>query len=291
MKELNELNIVFYGTGPLAESLLVTLIEGGVIPKLLVTKPDSKVGRSQTLQSPQIKHLADVYHIPVVQPISLKAQLPPLLLDGDFDIGLVASYGMIIPDNVLEIPALGTLNVHPSLLPRFRGPTPIETALLNNEQDLSVSIMFLDDKVDHGPILAQASFPDFKELPDATCEVFEKLAGVRGGIMLLSEVLLPFSRGVLTAEEQDHTLATFTKKFSKETGLVSLSDDPNHILCVWRACTPWPGCYFIHKHGDKELRIKITEMTTEAGLPCITKVLPEGKKEMSFESFKNGYQK
>jgi methionyl-tRNA formyltransferase len=151
--------------------------------------------------------------------------------------------------------------------------------------------MFLDDQIDHGPILLQNSYPDFAELPDATSEIFEKLAGVRGGVMLLSEVLLPFTRGTLTAEEQDHTKATFTKKFTKETGLVSLDDDIKKIHSVFRACSPWPGCYFIHNHKGKELRVKITEMATEEGNTLIKKVVPEGKSEMDFESFKNGYIK
>lgn len=291
MKELNELNIVLYGTGPLAESLLVTLVEGGVTPKLLVTKPDSKVGRAQTLQAPNIKHLADMYRIPVVQPKTLKEGSPDELREGDFDLGIVASYGMILPDHVLEIPSLGTINVHPSLLPLYRGPTPIESALLNNEKNLSISIMFLDDQVDHGPILLQKSYPDFEDLPDGTSEIFEKLSGVRGGVMLLSEVLLPFTRGVLTAEEQDHSKATFTKKFTKETGLVSLTDDIEKMHSVFRACTPWPGCYFVHNHKGKDIRVKVTEMLTESGVTSIKKVLPEGKKEMDFESFKHGYLK
>jgi methionyl-tRNA formyltransferase len=291
MKEINQLKVVLYGTGPLAESLLVTLVEGGLTPKLLVTKPDSKVGRSQKLQSPTIKHLADVYHIPVIQPVTLKGKVSEELQNNDFDIGIVASYGMILPDNVLAIPDLGTLNVHPSLLPLYRGPTPIESALIAGEDNLGISIMFLDDQIDHGPILLQNSYPDFSEITDGTSEVFEKLAGVRGGVMLLSEVLSPFYHGALVAKEQDHSRATFTKKLSKENGLVSLTDSTDKIYNVWRACTPWPGCYFMHSHNGKDLRIKITEMQKSEDLISITKVVPEGKKEMDFESFKNGYLK
>lgn len=291
MKELNQLSVVLYGTGPLAESLLVTLIEGGLTPKLVVTKPDSKVGRLQTLQSPNIKHLADLYHIPVIQPLTLKGEIPKELSENEFDVGIVASYGMILPDCILDLPNLGTLNVHPSLLPHYRGPTPIESAILAGESHLSVSIMFLDEQVDHGPILIQRSYPDFTELPDGTSEVFEKLAGVRGGVLLLSEVLLPFTRGSLVAEEQEHTKATFTKKFNKTDGLVSLDDDIRKIHRIWRACSPWPGCYFIHNHKGKDLRVKITQMEYQDGNISIKKLIPEGKSEMDYESFKNGYIK
>ncbi len=291
MKELNELNVIFYGTGPLAEALLLTLVEGGLIPKLLVTKPDSKVGRKQVLQSPNIKHLADIYKIPVIQPQTLRSDLPEEMSSKEFDIGIVASYGMILPDEVLSVPNLGTLNIHPSLLPEYRGPTPIESALLAGESELSISIMFLDDKVDHGPILLQKSYPDFYELPNETAEDFEKLAGVRGGGLLLSEVLLPFTRGALVAEEQEHTKATFTKKFNKTDGLVSLDDDIRKIHRIWRACSPWPGCYFIHNHKGKDLRVKITQMEYQDGNISIKKLIPEGKSEMDYESFKNGYIK
>jgi methionyl-tRNA formyltransferase len=295
MKELKNVKLGFLGTGPLAEEALLTLVESGITPKIVITKPDSKVGRKQTLLPPNIVHIAKLYNIEVLQPASLKTlsdDFVEKLESLDLDIFLVASYGNIVPDSILEIPAFGTLNIHPSLLPKYRGPTPIESALLDGEQTLGISIMFLDDKVDHGPILAQESLNIFSDHPDETVEFFEKYSGSYGVKLLVDKVLLPFLEGHITAEEQDHSLATFTKKLTKEDGKVDLNyDSLEKILTVYRACTPWPGCYFVHSHNGKDMRVKISKMSIVGNTIQIDTVIPEGKNEMTFQSFKNGYIK
>jgi methionyl-tRNA formyltransferase len=291
MKQNSELKIVFFGTGPLAESALTTFLDSGLPIQYVVTKPDSKVGRKQILTSPHIKNIAESFGIPVLQPASLKINTPAELTAEEFDVFIVASYGNIIPEAILDIPAFGTLNIHPSLLPLYRGPTPIETALYNQDKVLGVSIMFLDNEIDHGPILKQEIYYSFEEMKDATTTDFERLAGVYGASLLLDGLLNDYVTGAISVVEQDHSKATFTKKFNKETGLVRLQDDIEHIHAVYRACTPWPGCYFIHRHEEKDIRVKISEMKYSEGIPVITKVIPESKKEMSYESFKNGFIK
>ncbi|MEN9852590.1 MAG: methionyl-tRNA formyltransferase [Candidatus Parcubacteria bacterium] len=291
MKKINELKIVFFGTGPLAESALTTLIESGISISYLITKPDRPVGRKQEIESPHIKHIAESFGIPTLQPESIKKEIPAELLVEEFDLFIVASYGNLIPDAVLDIPIFGTLNIHPSLLPLYRGPTPIETALKNGDKTFGISIMFLDDKVDHGPILAQKVLYAFDEIQEGVSEDFERLAGVYGASMLVDGLLEDFVGGAISVAPQDHALATFTKKFTKEDGLVSLSDSPEHMMNVYRACTPWPGCYFIHTHHDTQIRVKINEMKYIEQVPTITIVTPEGKKQMSWKSFQNGYMK
>lgn len=291
MIDLKSKKFVFFGTGTLAEHALQTMLEEGFIPELVVTKPDSKVGREQKLSSPAILHLAKINGIKTYQPESLK-DLPSdsPLLSTEYDLFIIASYGKIIPNLVLDIPSLGTLNIHPSLLPKYRGPTPIESALLHNEQTLGITIIFLDEQVDHGPILIQREYPDFKTFPDGTTNFFEGRAGVRGAELLI-EVLPHYISGGIQVMEQNHSLATFTKKFTKESGLVDMSWPLQKILDVYRACTPWPGCYFLHRHKDRNLRIKISKMSSSSGNITIDNVIPEGKKEMAYESFKNGYLK
>jgi methionyl-tRNA formyltransferase len=291
MIDLKSKKFVFFGTGTLAEHALQTMLEEGFIPELVVTKPDSKIGREQKLSSPAILHLAKINGVKTYQPESLK-NLPPdsPLLSHEYDLFIVASYGKIIPDTVLDIPSLGTLNIHPSLLPKHRGPTPIESALLQNEKTLGISIIFLDEQVDHGPVLIQREYADFETFPDGTTDFFEGRAGVRGAELLI-EVLPDYISGSIQVAEQNHSEATFTKKFTKETGLVDVSWPMQKILNVYRACTPWPGCFFIHKHKDKDLRVKITKMSILGTDIIIDSVVPEGKREMSYESFKNGYLK
>jgi methionyl-tRNA formyltransferase len=289
MKKISDLTIVFFGTGPLAESALTTLVEGGIPISLLVTKADSPVGRKQVLTSPHIVSIAASLGIPVIQPKSLRRDIPLELLEGTIDLAIVASYGNILPEPVLDIPLYGTLNIHPSLLPLYRGPTPIESALLRGDGALGISIMFLDMEVDHGPLLAQKVYYDFAEVESGVSTDFEYMAGAYGAAMLVDGLLEDFISGAVSVTEQDHSRATFTRKFIKEDGLVNLNDDMTHIWNVYRACTPWPGCYFIHIHNGKELRIKISEMQYTGGTPTITKVIPEGKNEMSYQSFQNGY--
>jgi methionyl-tRNA formyltransferase len=289
MKSINELNIVMYGTGALAEQALLTMQQANIVPKILITKPDAAVGRSRAKTPPNIAIIAKSFGIHVLQPNKLQ-DISHILEEFDLDIGIVASYGKILPQDVLDIPIYGTLNIHPSLLPKYRGPTPIETALTSGDNEFGVSIMFLDSQVDHGPVLYQKEFDDFEKLPDATLDTFEKLAGIYGASMLVTSVLEPFIHGAITAKEQDHENATYTRKFSKEDGKVDIENDSlDKILQVYRATTSWPGCYFLHMHKGSYIRVKISKMTKEGEDITITHVVPEGRKEMSWESFKNGF--
>ena len=141
---MEKIRYAFFGTGPLAESVLASLAREGYMPSLLVTKPDAPQGRHMTVTPPHIKTWATMNDIPVFQPESLK-DLPsdsPLHAE-PFDVFIVASYGKIIPEAILNLPKKGVLNVHPSLLPQYRGPSPIESALLDGVMTTGVSIMKL----------------------------------------------------------------------------------------------------------------------------------------------------
>ena len=146
----------FFGTGALAESVLSALVQAGYLPSLVITKPDSLQGRHMQLTAPHIKTWATMKGIEVFQPETLKdLALDSPLHTQKFDVFIVASYGKIIPDAILSIPTHGALNVHPSLLPKYRGPSPIESVLLDGDMTTGVSIMKLDEQMDHGPILAK----------------------------------------------------------------------------------------------------------------------------------------
>lgn len=289
----NNFSYAFFGTGPLAESVLAALVKAGYTPTLLVTKPDALQGRHMQLTAPHIKTWAEMKHMDIFQPESLR-DLPEdsPLHEGQFDLFIVASYGKIIPDDILNIPEKGVLNVHPSLLPVYRGPSPIESALLDGLMTTGVSIMKLDSEMDHGPILAQSAFIIN---PSSTSGTMEVECGQLGGELLV-QVLPHYLDGTLIPKEQDHSKATVCKKITKELGEITLQTQGDEVQRKFRALTPWPGIYFFIDHKGKSMRVKVTGVDlavsgteTLVASDIILKVVPEGKHEISFEDFKRGY--
>jgi methionyl-tRNA formyltransferase len=183
------------------------------------------------------------------------------------------------------MPKLGILNVHPSLLPKYRGASPIETAILNDDKNTGVTIMLMDEKMDHGPIVLQEEL-NFTHWPNKE-EVRKDLAKV-GGQMLV-DCIPELLKGTLQTIPQNHDSATFTKLIKKEDGEIHDTDFELKKYLKYLAYTPWPGVFFFITKNDKKIRIKITQAVYENEQFVIKKVIPEGKSEMTFESFKNGY--
>lgn len=287
------LRYAFFGTGPLAESVLAALVRAGYFPALLVTKPDAPQGRHMQMTPPNIKVWAEMKNIQVFQPETLK-DLPkdsPLHV-GNFDVLIVASYGKMIPEDILMLPKKGVLNVHPSLLPKYRGPSPIESALLDGVLTTGVSIMKLDAEMDHGPILVQGAL---LIEADATAGTMEVECGMLGGELLV-QVLPPYLDGTLIPKEQNHAEATVCKKITKELGEITLATKASEVQRKYRALTPWPSLHFFIDHKGRRVRVKVTKVdTTMIGTDTllasdvITHVIPEGKHEMAFSDFKRGY--
>ncbi len=286
------ISYVFFGTGPLAESVLASLVRSGYVPSLLVTKPDAPQGRHMEVTAPYIKQWAELKGIEVFQPASLKEVTSDSPLHAKkYDVFIVASYGKIIPEDILNLPSKGVLNVHPSLLPLYRGPSPIESALLDGVMTTGVSIIKLDEKMDHGPILIQSAFMISLFSNAGTLEVE---CGQLGGELLI-QVLPHYLEGTLLPKEQDHDKATICKKITKDLGLIHLEDDIDTVRRKFRALTPWPSLYFFITHADKMMRVKINEIEliknhkSPKAEDYIVTVTPEGKNQMDFESFKRGY--
>lgn len=289
MSEGTPLVFAFFGTGPLAESALASLVRHGYTPALVVTKEDKKVGREHTLTAPSIKEWAVYKGIPVYQPSTLKIQDGPLF-EKRFDLFIVASYGKIIPEHILELSTHGTLNVHPSLLPKLRGPSPIESALLDGDRVIGLSIMKLDKEMDHGPLLVQSQIP--VEMND-TALTMEHKAGKAGGDLLAS-VIEHYVHGSLTPHEQEHEKATYCSFITKDMGEITLEEKESSVRRKWRALTPWPGLFFIIQKGDKDIRVKVNSLhplqnEEKTASEIIASVTPDGKKEMIFDDFKKGY--
>ena len=300
-------NFTFFGTDDFSIKVLEELKKDGYIPSLIITAPDRPAGRGQKMQEPPVKIWATNLNIEVKQPEKLDANFIEELKAQKWDFFVTASYGRIIPKEVLEISNKGAFNVHPSLLPLYRGASPVESAILGDQKETGVTIMLMDEKMDHGPILNQ-EFVYFEKWP-TKIEVENRLAEIGG--KLLSETIEPFLSGEIEEQEQDRGMATFTKKIIRETGEIKWSEiekaikEPSsdlarQIFLKIQALNPWPGVFFFIEKDGRSMRIKIksaqwntkSDNTEEDfGKLEITSVLPEGKKQMTFEDFKRGYLK
>ena len=287
----HKLNFAFFGTPEFSTIILDELEAAGYVPSLIVCSEDKPVGRKLIITPPHTKVWAEKRGIKVIQPKSIREERNPGITEiiknisqeisgQQWDLFIVAAYGKIIPQAILDIPTQGTLNVHPSLLPKLRGPSPIESAILT-EDETGMSIMVLDADMDHGPILAQektvtGQWPEY-------ADVLENTLAHQGGTMLAG-VIPSWMDGTLKGTVQDHTLATICKKITKEDGLLDLNESPEKNLRKIRAFCVWPRAYYM-LNG---LRIIVTKAHIEDGKLVLEKVIPEGKKEMSYADFVRG---
>ena len=272
----------FFGTSEVAVYVLDALEAQGLLPALIVTAPDRPKGRGLTLTPSPAKAWALERDIDVITPESLKGpEIHNELANTDWDLFVVASYGKIIPKSILDLPRKGSLNVHPSLLPKFRGPSPIMSAILADERETGVTIMLMDEEMDHGPILAQARIEiDAEDWPMRGRDLEELLATEGGN--LLAETIPQVMEGALPREEQLHAEATYTKKFTPEDARIDLSDGPYNNLLKIRTFDQNPRAHFIDEQGK---RVIITDAAVENGTLVLLSVIPEGKKEMSYEEY------
>jgi methionyl-tRNA formyltransferase len=282
-------NFIFFGTSYFSVIILDELKVAGFTPTLVVTVPDKPKGRALVMTSPETKVWAETHNVPCVQFGTLKnaeseTEIKKYFPDG-CDVGVVASYGNIIPQNILDIPRRGMLNVHPSLLPKLRGASPLQSAILS-EHETGVTIMHLDAQMDHGGIVAQEKIA-IHDWPPYALDL-EELLGHAGG-KLLAEVLPRWIAGTATETVQNHTEATFTKKIEKADAKLDLSAPMEVNLRKIRAYHVWPGAYFFHTHkSGKKIRVIVTRAHVENGILTIERVIPEGKKEMNYSDFLRG---
>lgn len=274
-----ELKIIFMGTPEFGAIILEGLVKNDYKPILVITAPDKPVGRKQTLTSTPVKKIAKKYNIPVVHQLEEIKKIKP-------DLIIVAAYGQILPKEILEMPKYGCLNVHPSLLPKYRGASPIQTTILNGDKETGVTIILMDEKMDHGPIIAQTKY----KIPDDINHKELDSTLAKQGATLLVKTLPKWINGEIEAKAQDEPKATYTKVLKKEDGKIDWSKSAGEIEKQIRAFYPWPGAFTFIKHKGKVLRVKIlkADISKEDKL-IIKKIQPEGKKAMSFEEFKRGY--
>lgn len=285
MFQKNPLTFSFFGSSRFSVIVLDELEKSGLIPKSIVTTPDKPQGRHLTLTPTPVKEWGLARNIKVYEPVRLGEEFGEILKKENTEVFIVASYGKIIPKAIIEIPKHKTLNIHPSLLPQYRGASPLQAAILEDQKKTGVTIMRIDEEMDHGPIVAQkevlvTEWPKYAD--------FEEMMA-RTGAKLLAEILTDWVAGKIPEKEQDHSSATYTKKIIKEDGLIDLEADPYLNFRKIQAYSTWPKAYFILK--DRNIRVKITEASFTAGKLTIEKVIPEGSKELAYADFARGYMK
>jgi len=285
MKNINDLNIAFFGSPQMAVYVLDALLARKIKPNLIISQPDKRVGRGLLLTKPPAKIWAEKNNIPVFQPNTLTNQeiVQTITNKGVWDLFIVAAYGKIIPQSILDIPKYGTLNVHPSLLPHLRGASPIQSAILE-DNETGVTIMLMDEQMDHGPIIMQQK-TETQNWPPRTSELL-KITGAQGGKML-AEIIPKWVENKIQPREQDHKNATFTKKIQKEDGLINLNEDSLKNFRKIQAFDIWPRAYFYTETNPqcKKTRVIITDASLENKKLIIKKVIPENKKEMDYNIF------
>lgn len=278
----------FFGTPDIAVTALEEMKTFGYLPSLIVCNPDAPVGRKQVITPPPVKVWAEAHGIPVLQPTTLtvREELAPLT-DTQFDFFVVLAYGKLIPEWLLTIPTHGTINAHPSLLPKLRGASPIRSTLLQDLSAAGVTIMQMDAKLDHGPILAQQPV-ELHDVPVPGRQLDTTLARISGD--LLVDVMQKIPAGEVTPTPQDHQNATFCTKLTKDMAEVVL--DPHQLpigpaaLTLYKkvcAFDGWPGVFFFYQNQ----RVKITSATYDTTSQTITiqSVIPAGKKETSWAHY------
>ena len=273
-------NFAFFGTDNFSVGVLDELKKVGFLPTLIITSPDKPKGRGLKITPPPIKLWAIKNKIDFLQPEKLGEKFNLEIRNWRLEIGVVASYGKILPAKILASFPKGALNVHPSLLPKYRGASPIQAQILNDEKKVGITIILMDEKMDNGPILASREFPN--EILNST-KLSEKLAG-KGG-KLLAETIPKWLAREIKPIPQDDSQATFCQKITKEDGLIDLNGDSRQNFLKIQAFAGWPGAYFFVEQNGKKIRMKITKASFVSGQLKIESVIPEGKKEMNYEDF------
>ena len=280
MKILNapmkkQINFAFFGTSHIAVYVLDTLEAAGFLPTLIVTIPAKPKGRGMEITPTAAEQWAKARNIPVSYTWEEFEKV-------EWDVAVIVDYGKIVPERIVRIPKHGFLNVHPSLLPHLRGASPIRTAILQNENPTGVTVMRVDEKMDHGPIVAQKKV-DIPNWPVKNSEL-ERILLTEGGA-LLSKILPHWIDEEVEAREQNHDLATYCEKVEKEDGLLDLAADSYKNLLKIRAYEGWPGTYTFFEKGGKKIRVKIMDAHIDNSSLVIDRIIPEGKREMSYEEF------
>ncbi|MFC2043081.1 methionyl-tRNA formyltransferase [Chloroflexota bacterium] len=302
-----ETRIVFMGSPEFSLSTLKALVEDYSVVGV-VTQPDRQAGRGRSLKPPPVKNLAHELGLPIIQPQKLSTpEALEQLRDWKPDLIIVAAYGQILKPEVLGLPSHGCINVHASLLPRWRGAAPIQAAILHGDQETGVSIMGMDIGMDTGPIISQRIIPIQSDDNGGTLSERISILGAE----LLMDTLTPFLEGEITPIPQENALVTYAPMLKKKDGQLDFTHPAEYLARQVRAYNPWPGSFTYWQEQvlkihlahvlptDEILDSSISPGTctiyqslpafgTSAGLLVLDRVQPACKKPMSGKAFLQG---
>lgn len=270
---MKPLNIIFAGTPDFAARHLQALIDSHHNVIAVYTQPDRPAGRGKKLTASPVKELAVSHDIPVYQPGSLRKEPAQQELAAlNADIMVVVAYGLILPKVVLDTPRLGCINVHGSILPRWRGAAPIQRALWAGDKETGVTIMQMDVGLDTGDMLLKTYLPIEDE--DTSASLYEKLA--QQGPSALLQALEGLANGSLAAEKQDETLANYAEKLSKEEARLDWTKSATQLWQEVRAFNPWPVSYF--EHQGNTIKVWQTQVSTTSSTAAPGTIISASKK-------------
>lgn len=270
---MKPLNIIFAGTPDFAARHLQALINSHHNVIAVYTQPDRPAGRGKKLTASPVKELALAHNIPVYQPGSLRKEPAQQQLAAlDADIMVVVAYGLILPKVVLDTPRLGCINVHGSILPRWRGAAPIQRALWAGDKETGVTIMQMDIGLDTGDMLLKTYLPI--EDDDTSASLYEKLA--QQGPDALLQALEGLANGTLAAEKQDEALANYAEKLSKEEARLDWTKSATQLWQEVRAFNPWPVSYF--EHQGNTIKVWQTQVSTTSSNAAPGTIISASKK-------------
>ena len=294
--------IVFMGSPEFAVSILRKLSDKYQVVGV-VTQPDRPAGRGRNLKSPPVKLLAEELMLPLIQPQKLsEPEAMQQLIQWSPDLIVVTAFGQILRSEVLDLPKYACINVHASLLPRWRGAAPIQAAILSGDEQTGITIMRMDPGIDTGPTLNQVSIPITGE--DTAGTLSTKLSEL--GAKLLIEILPGYLDGTLIPQPQDGTLATYATMIKKEAGLLDFTQPALDLQRKVRAFNPWPGAYTywndqvlkIHcahasavhyqQAGKRIVYQELPAITTSTGILVIDELQPAGKNMLDGKTFLRG---
>lgn len=253
--------IVFMGTPEIAHDCLKQLLDDGYNITAVFTREDKPVGRKQIMTAPPVKQLALEKNIPVYQPKTIKGEGEEILKELSPDLIVVVAYGRILPQSVIDIPQFGCVNLHVSLLPKYRGAAPIQWAVINGDSQTGVSVMRIDRGMDTGDIIDVLPI-DIDENENRR-QLFDKVA--EKGKVFLSSTIEKVLDGSCTYTPQEHSKATLAPPLTKEMALFDFNTDARVLHNKIRGQYPWPGANFVY--GDKKVKVISSTFSSESGTP------------------------